>query len=257
MDAPVPRSRHTWDNGWTPLSQKPCWKCDVLKLPFWVWYIYIFHVNSSVGRISWTGLTFTKCLLLIGLRKSLVNDLISGWSVVSVRVVLHYDPLRLIFYPSIWSTFLFCYVCGQRFLFKLLLKRSWIISLLYVVWPNLIHILSKNTWIIFLLRSEAQVYSNFVKNTWTFFSIIICCVTQVNSYAFKNYWFFFLFYIVYFIFLYKTQYVNHMLNDFTFFVTITQPRVILGLHHYITTTLYRYALYWAYGNFYFHSTTRS
>ena len=82
-EQPVPRSYHLQDNDWTPLSQNLCWKATIYLLSVFTRSDRL-RPNTKLNRLSGTESV-----------KSFVDDFDMERGIVSARVGLSYDSLRL------------------------------------------------------------------------------------------------------------------------------------------------------------------
>ena len=82
-EQPVPRSYHLQDNDWTPLSQNLCWKATIYLLSVFTRSDRL-RPNTKLNRLSGTESV-----------KSFVDDFDMERGIVSMRVGLSYDLLRL------------------------------------------------------------------------------------------------------------------------------------------------------------------
>ena len=82
-EQPVPRSYHLQDNDWTPLSQNLCWKATIYPLSVFTRSDRL-RPNTILSRLSGTESD-----------KSFVDDFDMERGIVSTRVGLSYDLLRL------------------------------------------------------------------------------------------------------------------------------------------------------------------
>ena len=64
VEQPMPQSYHLQDNGWTPLSQNPCW-----HRRYSPWPMFVYNDNLRVNII------LLKIILYVGQVKSFVDDL--------------------------------------------------------------------------------------------------------------------------------------------------------------------------------------
>ena len=103
VEQPVPRSYHLQDNDWTPLSQNLCWKATIHPISVFTRSDRL-RPNTILSRLSGTEID-----------KSFVDDFDFERSIVSLRVGLSYDLLRLSS-CSVICTFLQCFKIVEIFI---------------------------------------------------------------------------------------------------------------------------------------------